>query len=276
MKNLFLSLATLLPVFMTGTMAQCADDANIYSFEYNGKTYELVRENKSWIDAAACAVARGGYLAEINSAEEQDAVYTEIITNGAVDPDDTEAPDGYSSYVWLGGNDIYDEGNWIWNGKNEATGTSFWSGTSTGTAVNGHYNNWGLEPDNSAAGAGQDGLGLAIVDWPLGDAGQWNDVSHLNDLFFVIEFDAVMSTGNLDRADDIVVYPNPSSGMVYVTGAADMTTINVINLQGQVLMSRGAAEVASGIDLSAMGSGVYFITVNFLNGSAVQKKVVKQ
>ena len=35
---------------------QCADNSNIYSFVYGGKTYEVIRENKTWSDAAACAL----------------------------------------------------------------------------------------------------------------------------------------------------------------------------------------------------------------------------
>ena len=30
----------------------CANTANIYSFNYNGHTYEVVKEKKNWTDAA--------------------------------------------------------------------------------------------------------------------------------------------------------------------------------------------------------------------------------
>ena len=43
----------------------CAGASDIYSFNYNGHTYEVVKEKKNWTDAAACAVALKGYLAEI-------------------------------------------------------------------------------------------------------------------------------------------------------------------------------------------------------------------
>ena len=91
--------------------AQCADTSNIYSFVYNGKTYEVIKENKTWIDAALCAVERGGVLTEINDVAEQNAIYTELNTNANIIVNNTVAPDGGGgSYVWVGGNDLSVDG----------------------------------------------------------------------------------------------------------------------------------------------------------------------
>ena len=64
--------------------AQCANTANIYRFDFNGHTYEVVKENKSWTEAVACAVARGGYLAEINTAAENTAIFDELLNNANI------------------------------------------------------------------------------------------------------------------------------------------------------------------------------------------------
>lgn len=168
------------------TSAQCLDTNNVYTFDYNGSTYELVRENKTWIEAAACAVQRGGYLAEINDAAEQGVVYNEIMMNGGVTASNTVAPDGgNASYIWIGGTDRGTEGEWLWDGNNDGIGPQFWQGTTSGNPVGGLYNNWGNEPDDWN---GQDGLGLAITDWPLGVSGQWNDVDDANTLYYLIEY----------------------------------------------------------------------------------------
>ena len=43
----------------------------------------------------------------------------------------------------------------------------------------------------------QDGLGLALESWPygssnyLGSEGEWNDIDLLNELYYLVEFDAV-------------------------------------------------------------------------------------
>lgn len=164
----------------------CIDNSKIHKFEFDGKNYEIVKSGKTWQEAAACAASKGGKLAEINSLEEQGAIYFNI-TDAGLDVTQTVAPDGGgASYVWLGGNDLDTEGTWIWDGDNDNTGDQFWQGKADGTAINDSYTNWGDEPDDFE---GQDGLGLAITDWPLGLASQWNDVKVTNELFFVIEFD---------------------------------------------------------------------------------------
>ena len=172
----------------TITMGPCVSDDSIYEFTYDGKMYEVVRQHRTWEGAAACAVERGGYLAEINDEAENAAIFDELINNASIDPDNTIAPDGGgASYVWIGGNDFATEGNWVWDGNNDGTATQFWMGDFTGAPVDGLYNNWGDEPDDFDPG--QDGLGLALTDWPFGVAGQWNDISDTNTIYYVIEYD---------------------------------------------------------------------------------------
>lgn len=177
----------------TASLDECVDASNIYSFTYNNKTYEIVKETKNWQQAAACAAERGGYLAEINDSAENSALFNQLSNNAGINISSTTASDGGgASYVWIGGNDIFTEGNWIWDGDNNGTGNQFWQGDANGSAVNGLYNKWGNEPDNF--NGNQDGLGLALTEWPLGSgslgtASQWNDVAVTNALYFVIEYD---------------------------------------------------------------------------------------
>ncbi len=179
---------------VTLTMEPCVSDDSIYEFSYDGKMYEIVRQHRTWVEAAACAVERGGYLAEINDEAENAAIFDELINNASIDPNNTTAPDGGgASYVWIGGNDIATEGSWVWDGNNDGTATQFWMGDFNGSPVDGLYNNWGDEPDDftdpDVSPNGQDGLGLALSDWPFGVAGQWNDISDTNTIYYVIEYD---------------------------------------------------------------------------------------
>lgn len=174
-------------------VSQCANSSNIYSFTYNNKNYELVKENKTWEEAAACAVARGGYLSEINDISEQNAIFNELSNNATITTSNTTAPDGgNAAYVWIGGNDMLTESSWAWNGDNNSTYTLFWYGTFDGNAIGGLYNNWGkgsiglLEPDDYLNN--QDALGLALTNWPNGSSGEWNDLNKDNTLYFLIEF----------------------------------------------------------------------------------------
>jgi len=159
-----------------------------FQFTFDGHTYEVITSGMTWADASAFAQNKTingepGYLARIDSEEENDEIFGQLSNN--IDPsefENTEAPDGGgASYVWTGANDIQTEGEWIW----EDNGAQFWQGDNTGSAVDGLYNNWGDEPDDFE---GQDAAGIAISDWPLGVAGQWNDVDTGNTLYYIIEF----------------------------------------------------------------------------------------
>jgi hypothetical protein len=46
------------------------------------------------------------------------------------------------------------------------------------------------EPDNGMLPL-QDAAGIAVVDFPRGLAGQWNDVQASNALYYVVEFNAL-------------------------------------------------------------------------------------
>jgi hypothetical protein len=275
---------TALSILLLGSSisnAQCViNPSSIYAFTYNGSDYELVRENKTWIEAAGCAVISGGYLAEINDQAEQDAVYNEIMTNGGVTAANTVAPDGGgASYVWIGGNDLGTEGDWIWDGANTGSGTQFWQGTSTGNPVGGLYNNWGNEPDDF--GNGQDGLGLAITDWPLGISSEWNDVDDGNLLYFLIEYPNTTGIGPGIEIyfPDLAIYPNPVLNEFHIMnsdGGQPFSQFTIVDATGKIVKSIDpSTEMEQTIDVSALNQGVYLINVAFTDGSSIQKKFVK-
>jgi len=116
MNKCYTSILLFLCINIYYVNAQCANTANIYRFDYNGHTYEVVKENKNWADAVACAVARGGYLAEIDTAAENTAIFDELLNNASITLSLTStANGGGAAYVWLGGNDRASEGTWIWD-----------------------------------------------------------------------------------------------------------------------------------------------------------------
>ena len=154
--------------------------------------YEIVKRPMTWHEAVNYAVRRGGYLAEINSKEEQKKIW-DLVSEANIDLSATIAPDGGgASYLWLGGTDEGHEGNWIWDGDFDSKGILFWKGKVDGEPVNGAYVNWGNEPDNY--GDKQNALGLALTEWPLGSGrlgkpGEWNDLYAGNRLYFIVEFE---------------------------------------------------------------------------------------
>ena len=275
MKTTLRIIAIMIIIVMNNynVIGQCANGSNIYSFVYDGKTYEIIKENKSWVEAAACAVERGGILTEINDVSEQNAIYTELDLNAGISVNSTVAPDGGGgSYVWIGGNDLLVEGNWVWDGDNDSNSTQFWQGTSTGSPVGGLFNNWGNEPDDYS---GQDALGLSLNGWPLGVAGEWNDVKHTNDLYFVVEYSTIIGFDDLHIDDNIKLYPNPFVDFMTIE-AKDMDKVVIINSFGQELKSIYFENADSKrIDLSDLNEGVYFVKVSLKNGKSSIRKIIK-
>ena len=271
-KKLLLTLPMLLMLHI-GT-AQCADDQNVFAFTYDGKTYEIIKENKSWVNAAACAVSRGGYLAEINSLEENDAIFNQLAIAG-VDPDDTPASDGFSSYVWLGGNDIANEGSWVWNGNNDAVTTSFWQGTANGTAVDDNFTNWGNEPDNFGTGTGQDGLGMAVIDWPRGPAGKWNDIKHNNTLFFVVEYSTILGVDTVNK-NEVALYPNPAKDIFKISTVLPVKVVTLHTMNGQAIKSTYNATSNGEISITNLPTGLYIVSIQMADGTTASRKLIKE
>jgi len=255
--------------------AQCTNAEDIETFNHDEKSYEIVKDKKTWQEAADCAVERGGILTEINNLEEQQAIF-DALKNANIEVSQTRAPDGGNgSYVWLGGNDISIEGNWIWDGDGDSTGVQFWIGKADGSAIDNQYTNWGNEPDDFQM---QDALGLSLNGWPLGEAGEWNDISKTNKLYFIIEYDSLLTLNTVNFSNQSVkLYPNP---------VKDQLTIEsqLKNLEQLVLVSFSGKKInefqlkrdgTQKINLTGLNSGVFLAQFITIDGKIDYAKIVK-
>ncbi|MDP1728508.1 MAG: T9SS type A sorting domain-containing protein [Bacteroidota bacterium] len=247
--------------FSNLAFSQCTPNStNIYTFITNGIKYEIIKEKLNWVNAAACAVTRGGKLAEINSQAEQDTLYNRINSAG-ITASNTVAPDGGgASYLWLGGNDLSIEGKWIWDGDNTGAFVQFWQGTASGSPVGGLYNNWGNEPDDYT---GQDALGFAFTNWPLGIAGEWNDIKESNLLYYIIEYSGTTSISEM-KSNEFLVYPNPVEDFITLAFNKSSPDLkyNLSNLNGKILLQGILTNTINTIDISSLIPGIYFVDVN--------------
>lgn len=259
------------------TLAQCADPGNIYTFTHDGKTYEIVKELKSWTDAAACATERGGYLVEINSLSEQTAMFDAILNGAMISPTYTSIANGGGiAYVWTGATDQGTEGTWLWDGNSDNTGIHFWTGQGAnglgnGSPVNDLYNNWGgssngvaNEPDNY--GSGQDHGAIGLTGWPagttlLGSAGEWNDIIGSSLLYFIIEMES--ASGSMDRilhaGDKIKISPNAGSGIFYIDSQLEYRWVEVYSITGSLLMK---TDNQKQLDLSGFDKSIYIVRIS--------------
>jgi len=147
----------------------------------NDHWYELNTDALSWQEAAAEAENRGGYLATITSAGE----------NSFID----DLVSSFQLFVWLGGSDAAQEGEWFWMTGPEA-GQQFWTGGKNGHAVNGAYANWAYEEPNNGGPlgflfGGEDYLTMWSTFDFVPNEGEWNDAGNLLGYASVIEYDPV-------------------------------------------------------------------------------------
>jgi hypothetical protein len=275
MKKHFYILVALAMFPFAAIFAQCAQTANIYSFTYNGHNYEIVKEMKTWINAAACAVERGGYLVEINDQAEQSMVYSKIAAAG-ISTTYIQVPDGGgTAYIWIGATDKVFEGNWIWDGKNLGTGTNFWNGQGAagaggGMAVGGAFINWGgkstgtpNEPDDY--GSLQDAAAIALAGWPsgttmLGIAGEWNDISISNTLYFIIEKNSSSINEN-GNSLNFEIFPNPASDFIQFKGINfnQNVDLTIKDISGKTIINQHLSN--DKIDISALAVGTYLVNI---------------
>lgn len=255
----------------TAANAQCADSTNVYSFSFGSTSYDVIKENKNWIEAAACAVERGGHLLEINSLQEQTAVFDELLNKAGIILSQTQNVFG-KAQMWIGGSDLAIEGNWIWDGDNDGNGDQFWMGDFNGSPVGGLYTNWGREPDNSG---GQDALVIVMEQTALSDPGEWNDLDEIdNILFYVIEYDGMSNTTDLNQSNNLAinVFPNPfKHNITFESRVADVVVreIKILNATGKtVKVFTAINKVHAGLDLTDLQPGPYFIEFTTNKGTS--------
>ena len=150
------------------TAATADQDMKIQSqMEFNGHSYALFNVTEkvasTWDEAQAYCESLGGYLAIINSAEENDAIFKLVCEKD-------------SGYAFFGYSDELSEGTWLW-----ADGL-----TDSG------YTNWGVDkdgkPEPNSASPNED---YAEFTADRTD-GSWNDSTFGQDTYvFVCEWDGV-------------------------------------------------------------------------------------
>ena len=98
----------------------------------------------------------------------------------------------------------------------------------------------------------------------------------------VVDFNGCQTTAEfpiLDVLDqnyeDILIYPNPTSGKLYIKITGDNTKIKslqLVSMTGQVIT--GYSKTASVLDLSELSEGIYILQIVLVNGSLAHKRVL--
>lgn len=97
------------------------------------------------------------------------------------------------------------------------------------------------------------------------------------DLFYVAS--KPVSNENLPEVNDFRVYPVPASDRIYMNWdeSKPLTSIvRISNTKGQLVLSNSILNLDSGIDISELSSGLYFITVIGEHNKVFQSRFIKQ
>ena len=81
------------------------------------------------------------------------------------------------------------------------------------------------------------------------------------------DFVTVQTDGVVELSDDIMVYPNPTHGILFVetrhgTSLPDETKYHITNTMGQILMMGQVTAETQQIDVSNLPQGMYFIAID--------------
>jgi hypothetical protein len=87
----------------------------------------------------------------------------------------------------------------------------------------------------------------------------------------------VESTTGIDEIIDpaeIRVYPNPTDGIIVISGLSEQVRVDIFSVHGVLLISDN--NVDSKIDISGFKPGIYFLKIMYSNGQMVRKTIVRR
>lgn len=164
--------------------------------------------------------------------------------------------------------------SFVWDGKNV-------SGTLNGTTVpDGDYKVW-IESTwvDSGSNNHQELSSYTFTKGPVSARTTAVGDTYVN----TIVMDWVTTLGvndNVSPNTQVVVYPNPTNGLINIDFKNEINTIKVSNLLGQVVYDEKVAVSTPGtiksIDLSNYGNGIYIINVSNNKGTSSYKVILEK
>lgn len=79
----------------------------------------------------------------------------------------------------------------------------------------------------------------------------------------------------IDEADatDVRLYPNPTSGLLYIESPKPIESIAVYNMAGQKIDETKVAGNAYGLNAASYNNGVYMVSMRMADGTIVNQKI---
>ncbi|MDP4686934.1 MAG: T9SS type A sorting domain-containing protein, partial [Salibacteraceae bacterium] len=85
----------------------------------------------------------------------------------------------------------------------------------------------------------------------------------------------LVGTEEIVNSNDLIVYPNPTSGILNLSSTENIQKVNVYDLKGSLILERNASQLnAQTLDVSSLKSGVYVIELVDQTGSKLRNEFV--
>jgi photosystem II stability/assembly factor-like uncharacterized protein len=94
-----------------------------------------------------------------------------------------------------------------------------------------------------------------------------------NGLSAITSFKASTGIAGVNFLQNVKIFPNPSDGLVNISGIIPGTVLTVTDLQGKILMEKIADSDNTEFDLTGYQPGVYFVKIS-QNGKSIFRKIV--
>ena len=190
--------ASMLSMFSIGASAS---DKPLGSKEYGGHYYRYYDTQMSWEEAKSFCEQRGGHLVTITSSAENEFVASLFSCES----------------VWLGGNDVSIEGQFIWYTNEDFS-----------------YSNWGSGEPNNGKSGGQDYIHMYR-------SGLWDDIESTK-LGFVCEWDTWENTTEVSIPNDAVLFNNHYYKFITLDYDWEMAAYYCENMGGHLVTITNAEE----------------------------------
>lgn len=110
-----------------------------------------------------------------------------------------------------------------------------------------------------------------------------NAECHIQDYAFCTIPDYPLRVGQTSLDDDIaehyaaniMVYPNPTTGIINVSGE-NIAAIEVVNIMGQTMLKKNCDGDEANVDISSFTPGIYFVKVGMNDGNEFSEKIIKE
>lgn len=150
----------------------------------------------------------------------------------------------------------------VYVGSGTPTSASNFTIISGAVAQTAPYPNWGQKTLSLDAYAGQTiRIGIQCVS---------------ADVYMFMVDDVLITTTSLSTAEvearNTKIYPNPTKGLVNIKTTKKIDSVSVFDSAGKKVLNSKNMD----IDISTFAKGVYMMTVNFSDGTKVEKKVIKE